>query len=199
MAHPMIMERDDFRSGLALALASPRILVDLLADEGGQTAGRRPPRLNRIMRFETIVTDRLLIREFRESDEADLLARRNDPKVAKFQNWELPVTPEQAHDMAVSLARMEGPEDDEWYMPIVVDKETGVTLGELALHCQSDMRTAEVGYTFASEHWGNGYAVEALGALVAWLFEAVGVTRVFGMLHPENVASAQVLERTGFL
>lgn len=151
------------------------------------------------MRFETIVTDRLLIREFRESDEADLLARRNDPKVAEFQNWKLPVTPEQAHDMAVSLAQMDGPEDDDWYMPIVVDKQTGTTVGELALHCQSQMRTAEVGYTFSPEHWGKGYAVEALSGLVAWLFDTVGVSRVFGMLHPDNTASAQVLERSGFL
>jgi RimJ/RimL family protein N-acetyltransferase len=35
--------------------------------------------------------------------------------------------------------------------------------------------------------------------LVEYLFEGLGVTRVFGMLHPENVASAMVLERTGLL
>ena len=60
-------------------------------------------------------------------------------------------------------------------------------------------RTAEVGYTFAKEHWGKGYASEAVEALVGYLFDEFDVTRVFGMLHPDNPASAMVLERTGFL
>jgi RimJ/RimL family protein N-acetyltransferase len=36
-------------------------------------------------------------------------------------------------------------------------------------------------------------------ALVEYLFDDLGVTRQFGMLHPDNPASAMVLERTGFL
>jgi RimJ/RimL family protein N-acetyltransferase len=35
--------------------------------------------------------------------------------------------------------------------------------------------------------------------MVEYLFDAVSVTRVFGMLHPDNPASAMVLERTGLL
>jgi GNAT superfamily N-acetyltransferase len=60
-------------------------------------------------------------------------------------------------------------------------------------------RSAELGYTFHSAHWGKGYAVEAVEALIEYLYETLGVTRVFGMLHPDNRASAQVLERCGLL
>jgi len=60
-------------------------------------------------------------------------------------------------------------------------------------------RSAEVGYTFAAANWGNGYATESLAALVEYLFESLDVTRVFGMLHPDNPASALVLERIGML
>jgi RimJ/RimL family protein N-acetyltransferase len=35
--------------------------------------------------------------------------------------------------------------------------------------------------------------------LVDYGFESLGITRAFGMLHPDNIASAMVLERTGFL
>ena len=38
-----------------------------------------------------------------------------------------------------------------------------------------------------------------MGALVDYLFDQVGVTRVEATLHPDNIGSAQVLERTGFL
>jgi RimJ/RimL family protein N-acetyltransferase len=71
--------------------------------------------------------------------------------------------------------------------------------GDLALHLTQEARTAEVGYTFSRDYWGKGYATEALSALVEYLFEDLGVTRVFGMLHPDNPASAMVMERNGFL
>jgi RimJ/RimL family protein N-acetyltransferase len=94
---------------------------------------------------------------------------------------------------------MEGPSNDEWWMAVVADGETGEVLGDLALHLTWQGRTAEVGYTLAREHWGKGYATEALQALIEYLFDGLGVTRVFGMLHPDNVASAMVLERCGLL
>lgn len=56
-----------------------------------------------------------------------------------------------------------------------------------------------MGYTLDRAHWGNGYASEALGGFVDYLFGQLGVTRVWGMLDPANFASARVLERTGFL
>ena len=149
--------------------------------------------------FTPIRTDRLLIRPFVPEDAASLAARRNDPEVARLQNWELPFSLERAEKLVSELVAMEGPANDEWWMAVVVGGETGEVLGDLALHLTWQGRTAEVGYTFAKRHWGQGYAIEALAGLVEYLFDEVGVTRVFGMLHPDNVASAMVLERTGFL
>lgn len=149
--------------------------------------------------FNPIETERLTIRAFTSEDAAGLAARRNHPEVAKYQNWSLPFTEAQASQIVSELVDMEGPENDEWWMAIVADKETGYALGDLAVHLTWEGRSAEVGYTFGREHWGRGYAMEALDALVEYLFEELGVTRAFGMLHPDNVASAMVLERTGFL
>ncbi len=149
--------------------------------------------------FTPIRTERLLIRPFRPDDAAGLAARRNDPEVAKYQNWEVPFTLEQAEALVAELVAMDGPAIDEWWMAVVEDGATGVVLGDLALHLTWQGRTAEVGYTFDAAHWGSGYAVESVTALVEYLFEELGVTRAFGMLHPDNPASAMVLERTGFL
>jgi RimJ/RimL family protein N-acetyltransferase len=149
--------------------------------------------------FTPIRTERLLLRPFRPEDAEGLFERRNDPVVARYQDWVLPFPRERADHMASELAAMAGPENDEWWMTVVCDRETGEVFGDLALHLSLEGRTAEVGYTFASAYWGRGYAVEALTALVDYLFDDVKVTRVFGMLHPDNPASAMVLERTGFL
>lgn len=149
--------------------------------------------------FTPIRTERLLIRAMAADDAASLATRRNDPDVARYQNWTTPFPIEKAKEIATEVAAMDGPENDEWWMASVCDRETGDILGDLALHMTQDCHTAEIGYTFALEYWGNGYAVEALQALVDYLFETLNVTRVFGMLHPDNPASSMVMERCGFL
>ena len=132
-------------------------------------------------------------------DAEKLFASRNDPVVAEYQDWELPYTRERAEHVVARVAAMDGPANDVWWMAAVADQTTGEMLGDLAVRLTWQGRTAEVGYTFASANWGRGYAVEALSAFISYLFDVAGVTRVFGMLHPDNLASAMVLERSGFL
>jgi RimJ/RimL family protein N-acetyltransferase len=84
-------------------------------------------------------------------------------------------------------------------MITIVRRDDGEVIGDLALRLGWGGRSAEVGYTLSSAFWGCGYATEALDSLVDWLFTNPELTRVHAMLHPDNIASAGVLERTGFL
>ncbi len=149
--------------------------------------------------FTPIQTERLLIRGFTPDDADALAQRRNDPAVAEYQDWLLPFTDEQARQVANEVAALGGPTPGHWWMAAVCDPTSGEVFGDLALHLDADGHTAEVGYTFARQHWGNGYAVEALEWLVSYVFDELGVTRAEGKLHPDNPASAQLLERTGFV
>jgi RimJ/RimL family protein N-acetyltransferase len=149
--------------------------------------------------FTPIAAGRLLLQSFRAGDAAGLQERRNHPDVARYGSHDLPFTMEQAADLVDGLLAMDGPEDGKWWMLVITEAATGVTLGDLAIHMTWGCRTAEIGYTLHPDHWRRGYATEAVGALVRFLFEDLGVTRIEGMMHPENRASAMVLERTGFL
>lgn len=147
--------------------------------------------------FEPIRTDRVLLRPARLGDVDDVLARRNDPEVAEFQDWTLPYTRERAEQSVVRAMSLDGPTVDEWWMLTVADVADTVVYGDLVVHLTWEGRTAEIGYTFAREWWGHGFAAEAAGALVAHLFDDVGVHRVEAKLHPDNAASAMLLERIG--
>ena len=151
------------------------------------------------MKFTGISTPRLKIRSFAAEDTAALIERRNDPRVARYQNWTLPYSSERAESLVASLLEMDGPTNDEWWMATVTDGRSDQILGDLAVGMTWSNRCAEIGYTLASEHWGEGVATEAAEALIHYLFNTVGVTRVMGTLHPENLASAMVLERTGLV
>jgi len=148
--------------------------------------------------FDTLTTDRLLIRPFRMEDSAGLHARRNHPDVARYQDWVLPFTRERADRLVAELVAMDGPTVGEWWMAIIADPDDTTVLGDVAVNLTWDGRCAEIGYSLDRRHWGHGYASEAAGAVVDALFRASDVvTRVEGRLHPDNPASAMVLERVG--
>jgi [ribosomal protein S5]-alanine N-acetyltransferase len=56
---------------------------------------------------------------------------------------------------------------------------------------------AAVGYRLGKQYWGNGYATEALRAVIAYLFEQTTVNRIYASTWRENSASARVLEKAG--
>ncbi len=151
------------------------------------------------MAFTPIRTERLLLRPVREADIDATFERRNDPEVAEYQDWTMPYTRERAEEAIVRGLAMDGPTNDAWWMLTVADADDTVVIGDLVMHVTADGHTAEIGYTFDRRHWGQGLALEAATALVEHLFEVVGVSRVEGKLHPDNTASAMLLERVGML
>ncbi len=151
------------------------------------------------MAFEPIRTDRLLLRPMRATDAGPLADRRSDPEVARYQNWVAPYPLERAETTVAETMALDGPTVDDWWMATIADSDDTEVFGDLVVHLTWEGRTAEIGYTLARSAWGRGYAVEAATALVAYLFESLGVTRVEAGLHPDNPASAMVLERIGML
>lgn len=148
--------------------------------------------------FEPVRTQRLLLRPVRDNDASALVARRNDPEVAAMQDWPMPFSADAATQTINALKVMDGPIDDDWWMLSIANTDDNEIYGDLALKMEWGGRAATVGYTLAREHWGKGYASEALKGLVDWLFDVRGVTRVGASLHPDNLRSAKVLERSGF-
>ena len=144
-------------------------------------------------------TDRLLLRRVRPDDVEPLVVRRNHPEVARYQDWATPYPIERARETITAAAAMDGPVDGEWWMLTIADADDTMVFGDVVAHLTNGGRTAEIGYTLAYDAWGHGYASEAAEALVAYLFDTVGVSRVAAGLHPDNPASAMVLERAGLL
>jgi RimJ/RimL family protein N-acetyltransferase len=56
---------------------------------------------------------------------------------------------------------------------------------------------ADLGFIFARDVWGRGYASEVARALVVAGFEQLGVGRIFATCDVANHASARVLEHAG--
>lgn len=58
-------------------------------------------------------------------------------------------------------------------------------------------KQGEIGYCFAQEHWGNGYASEAASALLRFGFRELGLHRIYATCRPGNIGSAAVMRKIG--
>jgi ribosomal-protein-alanine N-acetyltransferase len=55
----------------------------------------------------------------------------------------------------------------------------------------------EVGYAFAKDAWGRGYATETARAVVRWGFEEHKLERIVAIAYEENAGSRRVMDKLG--
>lgn len=152
------------------------------------------------MRFEPILTERLILRPAEPSDAQAAFERCNLPEVAKYQDWELPYTLEKAESRVSALMAMDGPTDGEaWNLTVADAAAPERVLGNLYVGSSWGGRTALVGYKFHPDYWGRGYATEAAQAIIEYMFTDFGVSRIESSAHPENFASHRVMEACGLV
>jgi len=78
-------------------------------------------------------------------------------------------------------------------------KETGELFGSGGLIWEEDWQLFQVGYNIMKNHWNRGYTTEAMKAILRFAFENLGIKKVSGGHAKENLASAKVIEKLGFV
>lgn len=74
----------------------------------------------------------------------------------------------------------------------------GPYIGKLDAELDSPVNVTNVGFVFFPEYWGNGYATEALLAVIGAL-RINGISSMRATVAAPNIASAHVLEKAGFV
>jgi aminoglycoside 6'-N-acetyltransferase len=140
-------------------------------------------------------TPRLILRHFRPSDLATLLAYRNDPEVARYQSWS-GMTEANAAAFVAEQAKQPVAVAAAWLQIAIERKEAGEHIGDLALKTDGQGQ-AEIGYSLSRSFQGQGYASEAVRALHDYLFAELALHRVVAVADVRNVRSTRLLERVG--
>jgi len=91
------------------------------------------------------------------------------------------------------------PAQDDWGVHLVGHTATRTLIGFAG--CNNGPPdangTVEIGYDVLPAYQRHGYATEATGAIMAWLFAQPQVRRVIADCDADNIASRRVLERLG--
>jgi RimJ/RimL family protein N-acetyltransferase len=145
-----------------------------------------------------IEAERLILRPYDDTrDRTAMRAMCADPDVMRYL---LPVPDDAAHD--AMIARMEGYLADFGYTFWTVERRAdGAILGVCGLKPGSPdtpiAAAVEIGWRFAREHWGQGYAREAAQATLDWAWNTLDCVQVVAITVPDNAASWGLMERLG--
>ena len=141
-----------------------------------------------------LTTERLTIAPLAAEEAAAFATYRQRPEIALYQSWEASYSVENALDLVEGQSGWLLPPAGEW-MQLGVHRENEL-IGDVAIHLLDDQPDSwELGITFAVQ--GQGYATEALAAVVEHLFDRHQAHRVIAFCDARNASVHALLERVG--
>jgi ribosomal-protein-alanine N-acetyltransferase len=147
--------------------------------------------------FPVLTTDRMILRELRKEDAADLLVFRGDAEEQRFNS-----EPLQTLEQSVALIEeVRGDYAAETGVPCALTlKSSGRVVGLFGYHHWDHYhRRADIGYDLARELWGRGLATEALTAAIRFGFSEMQLNRIEAQTIADNEPSTRLLGRLGFV
>ncbi len=94
---------------------------------------------------------------------------------------------------------LNNPDQWEWYAIWMIELKNGTHIGELCFKGLDSNGTAEIGYGISEKYRNNGYATEAVKAVLKWALNNSNVSAVEAETDFNNAASKRVLEKCGFI
>jgi RimJ/RimL family protein N-acetyltransferase len=148
-------------------------------------------------RLPSLETPRLVLRWLEERDLAALQAIFSNPEVLRY--WGGEPTPDEDAARRLLEAIRAGFARQDLFQWGLARREDDRVVGTCTLtRIDARNRRAEVGFALGREHWGHGYAGEAMRRLLHFAFRDLDFVRLEADADPRNERSVAVLERLGF-
>jgi RimJ/RimL family protein N-acetyltransferase len=147
------------------------------------------------MQADSLQTDRLTLRLFRESDLDDYAAMCADPEVMRYLGEGKTFSRAEAwRSMAAVMGHWHFRGYGLW---AVEERVSGELVGRVGCWFPEGWPDFEVGWMLRRQSWGQGYATEAARVCLEYAFRRLQRDRVISLIQPGNAASIRVAERLG--
>ncbi len=147
--------------------------------------------------FPVLETPRLVLRQVAAVDIPLVYCFNADLETLRY----VPRDPYESLDQAVEkvdgFARGFADHKGIWWTFELKDSGKAIGYGGL-FDVEATASKAEIGYGTLPEFWGQGYVSEAVAEMTRFGREEMALHRIYGLVHPENGASARVLEKLGY-
>ena len=147
--------------------------------------------------MKTLVTNRLILRQWKENDSADLYEYAKSELVGPSAGW----PPHKNEEESKGIIRM-FIKNNETYA--IVLKSENKVIGGIGLHNRkpddslSDFHQKEIGYVLNPKYWGNAFIPEAVNCLLKYGFNELNLELIWCGHFDFNFKSKRVIEKCGF-
>ena len=144
-----------------------------------------------------LITERLILRPWEESDAESLYEYAKDPQVGPIAGWPPHISVEDSRQIIKSVLAV-----NETYA--ICKRQDNRAIGSIGLMRgeQSNLDIpedeGEIGYWIGVPFWGQGYAPEAARELIRHGFEDLKLNRIWCGYFEGNDKSKRVQEKCGF-
>ena len=150
-----------------------------------------------------ITSERLILRDFKDADVDAFFEIFSDDRVTEFYDLDTFSCVEQAIVFVETHRRRNAVQDGSslrWAICLADDPEHAI--GSCGVHSTNrDFQSIEIGYELHTDHWGKGYAFEALSGMLSLCFVSdvpFHVNRVSATTDLESQKSIALLRKLGF-
>ena len=146
----------------------------------------------------SIETDRCYLRQFRFSDDADMLANWiSDPNTQSMISEPVYSTKEEVKELLSKY--ISAYQKDDYYRWVVIEKASQSAIGQVSIFLVDNKNHwGEIEYCIGSRFHRNGYASEATIALINYGFSKVNLHKVQVCHKESNIASKGLILKCGF-
>ena len=147
--------------------------------------------------MNTIETDRLILRGWKEDDYIDFHEFVSDDRVGQSAGCQVIKDIEESKNSIKTYIIC-----NQSYA--IVLKSENKVIGSIGMDDIApdkelkNLNQLYIGYTVNPNYWGNGYAPEAVKFLIKYLFERVKLDLIWSSHYDFNIKSKRVIEKSGF-
>lgn len=141
-----------------------------------------------------MITERLLLNEFEESD-ADTVARlAGDKKVVEMT---ISIPHPYTTNMAAKWIKSQQKQKNNNYVFAIRLKENKRIIGCVSIELDKKHDKGSLDYWIGYNFWGKGFGTEAVQEIIKFGFENKKLNRIWAAHFPDNIASKKVMEKAG--
>lgn len=147
--------------------------------------------------METLITERLILREWKEADSKDLYEYAKSELVGPNAGW----PPHKNEEESKEIVKMFIKNNDTY---AIVLKSENKVIGGIGLHDRkpdknlNELNQKEIGYVLNPKYWGKGIIPEAVNCLIKYGFNELNLDLIWCGHFDFNNNSKRVNEKCGF-
>jgi putative acetyltransferase len=144
--------------------------------------------------MQELIGDRIILRNFSESDLNDFYEYCKDENIGPNAGWE---PHKSIEDSKVILDKFVS-SDDVWAIAL---KDSNKVIGSIGLHPDRkrlNVNAKMIGYVLSGAYHHKGYMSEAVKLVMNYAFNDLKIDLMAVYHYPHNLASKRVIERAGF-